>query len=159
MFAGNRLECDCRLAWMYAVSNETRNDQIRTMLKQLSCYMKAKYFAKDRQRAADETENELPNNEFLRRVIKDEDFPNPDNSTEEAARMLKLFSIPAEFLPCPEKHQPTEVLLERTSSDNSGRTSRANSNLHYRTTITAAMTTGPFIYLSLLIVNRLLSSI
>lgn len=39
MFSDNRFVCDCRLAWMHILRNETKNQLLREALDELTCHL------------------------------------------------------------------------------------------------------------------------
>ncbi|XP_065206905.1 connectin-like isoform X2 [Planococcus citri] len=113
---GNRLECDCNLSWIRTLANETANTQLRSKLQQLSCYMKGDYYTNDDSDQEINT-NGLTDSRLLREGALSSSR-NLENMPENVDRMLKLFNIPAETLPCPEKRQANENPLMEQMSKN-----------------------------------------
>lgn len=118
--ADNKFICDCRLAWMYKLKNETRNNQIRNILDELTCRMTE---------ASDpnlEIESEITNpkddlddnsysaiSENTSDYIEESYYNQQDSSNNYVSEKLgdpsirHLFMIPQGNLPCPNE-KPTE---------------------------------------------------
>ncbi len=60
--------------------------------------------------------NGLSDNGILRDGVAD-DSRHRENVADNVDRMLKLFNIPLETLPCPEKRQANEILMEQKSKN------------------------------------------
>lgn len=118
VFLGNRLECDCNLSWLRTLANETANEQIRMKLQQLSCYMKGNYYSND-DIDQEINPNGLSDSRLLRDGTIDSRSHGHENMPDNVDRMLKLFNIPPEALPCPEKKQANEILMEQISKNES----------------------------------------
>lgn len=76
--------------------------------------MKGNYYNGDE--SQDINTNGLSDNRLLRDGIMD-DNRNHENVPDNVDRMLKLFNIPLETLPCPEKRQANEILMEQMSKN------------------------------------------
>lgn len=98
------------------LANETANTQLRTKLQQLSCYMKGDYYTSD-DSDQDINTNGLSDSRLLREGALSS-RNNLENMPENVDHMLKLFNIPAETLPCPEKRQANENPLMEQMSKN-----------------------------------------
>ncbi|KOC59901.1 Connectin [Habropoda laboriosa] len=41
LVSGNKLICDCKLAWIWGLRNETKNKQLRHSLEELTCFLES----------------------------------------------------------------------------------------------------------------------
>lgn len=115
-FPDNRFVCDCRLAWMHTLRNETKNPRIKSTLEEMTCYM---------QQPGDGATLTPQNheNEEKFRDLGDYEEENYDNDLYEQQqdssllnevkvrdpRRRQLFEIPVQELPCPQEEHPTEA--------------------------------------------------
>lgn len=102
---GNRLSCDCRLAWMHTLLNETPNEHIKNVLEELTCFwndsehdeggvapLTSHSHAHAQSRRPPHTHHEPPNDV----TGYDEEYE------EEFGQQRHLLGIATEALPCPE---------------------------------------------------------
>lgn len=80
--------------------------------------MKSNYYKGDLDPDQDINTNGLSDSRLMRDSAID-DSGSHDNLAENVDRMLKLFTIPSETLPCPEKRQANEILMEQMSKNES----------------------------------------
>lgn len=143
LFVGNRLECDCNLSWLRTLANETANEQLRLKLQQLSCYMKGNYYIND------DVDQEINTNGLSdSRLLRDsaiDDSRSHENMPDNVDRMLKLFNIPTETLPCPEKRQANEILMEQMSKNENISAAATNLVLDIKMLTVLSLVAGAFV--------------
>lgn len=129
------MECDCKLLWFRTLANETRNVGLKSKLIQLSCYMKGINY-NDEDPDQDLRTNGLSDSRVLHDSVSI-DAHSHEYTQDSMARMLNLLQIPPERLPCPEKRQSNEILMEQMSKKD---TNSANT-MTIRSTTDAAIST------------------
>ncbi|XP_017779203.1 PREDICTED: connectin-like [Nicrophorus vespilloides] len=112
----NKFICDCRLAWMHNLRNETRNERIRKVLDELICYLGAAGVEDDQDDKSTFAEDE----DLDAAAYEDYNYDHQQDSSSnnlvmerQDPRMKHLFQIPLADLPCPQKEAPTEETLLR----------------------------------------------
>lgn len=104
---GNKLTCDCRLAWLQKLHNETRSKRLKLALSRLNCIMDTKLKTN---LATKPKTNLIP-------LKKDPDYEDEDEEDKQYDEMQdqenneeskieyrrKLVDIPSEILPCPNR--------------------------------------------------------
>ncbi|XP_055643941.1 connectin-like isoform X2 [Toxorhynchites rutilus septentrionalis] len=103
----NRFICDCRLAWVYDLSNRTRNEDLKENLHGIECTLSKKSFgssSSDSQRQQSQLDNSFLHNEFDEDgdYIEDAALDN-ESIVEEKPEVVNLFKLGKEHLPCPEE--------------------------------------------------------
>ncbi|XP_022826792.1 connectin-like [Spodoptera litura] len=102
---GNPLNCNCRLSWIYALRNETRDNTLRQALEKVSCVTDL---------TVDRHLNDQEDNESAKDNALPEDTYDYYDKTEEYSerkftkKATKLIDIPLETLPCPKELMQTE---------------------------------------------------
>ncbi|KAJ0175990.1 hypothetical protein K1T71_008164 [Dendrolimus kikuchii] len=96
---GNPLSCNCRLSWIYALRNETKDSTLKLALEKISCITEPN---NDRQLndQEDNDENALPDDNYDY-YDKNEEYNEKNKS--KTNRSVKLIDIPIEALPCPKE--------------------------------------------------------
>ncbi|KAG8236300.1 hypothetical protein J437_LFUL016447 [Ladona fulva] len=101
---GNNLVCDCRLAWMHDVHNETANERVRSSLEELKCRLHRDMAAAAAAAVGitllpTEDTEEQGDDAGLRR----DDYEEEGHSGGDV--VIHLLQIPPEVLPCPEERR------------------------------------------------------
>ncbi|CAG9788318.1 unnamed protein product [Diatraea saccharalis] len=98
---GNPLNCNCRLSWIYALRNETKDNTLKYALEKVSCILDP---VPDRlSNSEEDIENDKVN------VLSDDSYDYYDKNVEyeNEAKVKntekKLIDIPLETLPCPKE--------------------------------------------------------
>lgn len=96
---GNPLSCNCRLSWIYALRNETKDTTLRHALEKVSCIAET---TPDRHSNNEEEDNDNAN------VLSDDSYDYYDkneeyNEVKAKSAAKKLIDIPLETLPCPKE--------------------------------------------------------
>ncbi|XP_063828621.1 connectin-like [Ostrinia nubilalis] len=95
---GNPLNCNCRLSWIYALRNETKDGTLKHALEKISCIEDPI----DRHTNTQETEDVDNTN-----VLSDDSYDYYDKNDEYDVKpkttAKKLIDIPLETLPCPKE--------------------------------------------------------
>ncbi|XP_058823714.1 connectin [Topomyia yanbarensis] len=102
----NRFVCDCRLAWVYDLSNRTRNEDLKENLHAIECTLGAKknYYSTGAQQTQSTLDNAFSENEFDEEGDYIEDAALDNESTiDEKPEIVSLFKLGKEQLPCPEE--------------------------------------------------------
>ena len=105
LFTGNPLSCNCRLSWIYALRNETRDNTLRNALEKVSCVTEL---------TPDRHLNDQEDNENVKdNAVPDDTYDYYDKNEDYAERKFtkkatKLTDIPLETLPCPKELMQTE---------------------------------------------------
>lgn len=106
LFAGNPLECDCRLSWIYALRNETKDVALKHALEKVSCILETTL---ERRVDTDDTHIETPEVN----VLADDNYEYYDKEEyndrlkHKSNKDKKLTDIPLEMLPCPKELMET----------------------------------------------------
>lgn len=123
-FPGNHLTCDCRLRWVFNLSKNTKNEDLRESLHRIQCVLAPKptHLSND---FFDNTlkkplhHHNMPENDLDEYTYDDlsygadADTSNVRIGTGQLSSLLKLKS---ESLPCPQELiEPTELPLQRES--------------------------------------------
>ncbi|KAJ3657798.1 hypothetical protein Zmor_009578 [Zophobas morio] len=120
----NKFVCDCRLAWLHTLRNETKNPLIRNTLDEITCYMESAGQSPVRGTAAAPSaaprtvSGPFPadNEDYYEPVEYDNDIYDQQqdsslnyvtSSGPRDPRKRHLFEIPPQELPCPQPEQPT----------------------------------------------------
>ncbi|XP_044254376.1 connectin [Tribolium madens] len=127
--ADNKFVCDCRLAWLHNLRNETKNPSIRNTLDEITCYMEsagqslAQGTLPSSTTAPRAVDNQFPENaEDYKYDYETVEYDNDiydqqqDSSLNYVTasgpkdpRKRHLFEIPLQELPCPQQEHPTEA--------------------------------------------------
>lgn len=109
---GNRLTCDCRLAWLHKLRNETRSKRVKASLSRLNCIMDAKtnlgaikldklpkVIQGSYKKELDYEDEEFEDKHYDD-TMQDQETDLDDTKIE---YKRKLLDIPTEILPCPNR--------------------------------------------------------
>lgn len=101
----NRFVCDCRLAWVYDLSNRTRNENLREKLHAIECTLgRSDGGTAQQQQQQDSSATSFMDAEFDDEGDYIEDAAQDNESTvEEKPEVVNLFRLGKEHLPCPEE--------------------------------------------------------
>lgn len=105
----NRFVCDCRLAWVYDLSNRTRNENLKEKLHAIECTLGKKSLFGETQPgqfppAVPQDSSSFLDNEFDEEGDYIEDAAQDNESTvEEKPEIVNLFRLGKDHLPCPEE--------------------------------------------------------
>ncbi|CAK1543225.1 unnamed protein product [Leptosia nina] len=108
---GNPLSCDCRLAWIYALRNETKDSTLKNALEKVTCLTENNDIDRNLNDQIGE-QGENPNlvshtsYEYYDKKMERTEFEMDDeiNITDETQDMpIKLLDIPVEELSCPKE--------------------------------------------------------
>ncbi|XP_053696116.1 connectin-like, partial [Sabethes cyaneus] len=102
----NRFICDCRLAWIYDLSNRTRNENLKENLHAIECTLgKQNYYNSVSQQTQANLDNSFPENEFDEEgdYIEDAALDNESTVQDTKPEIVSLFKLGKEQLPCPEE--------------------------------------------------------
>ncbi|KAL4715605.1 hypothetical protein ACJJTC_006184 [Scirpophaga incertulas] len=100
---GNPLSCNCRLSWVYALRNETKDNTLKHALEKISCITDpvADRHSNNDKNEESEKENVLSDDSYDY-YDKNTDYDsNNEAKTQTAAK--KLTEIPLDTLPCPKE--------------------------------------------------------
>ncbi|GJQ65346.1 putative reticulon nogo receptor [Trypoxylus dichotomus] len=102
----NKLLCDCRLEWLYKLKNESKNQETRNILEELTCYSKTDGAIQLVSEAPDEYDVTAPYSDDYNDnyVNRQDDSP----SRLQNPNQRRFLEIPPERLPCPKKQENTE---------------------------------------------------
>lgn len=122
----NELICDCKLAWIWGLRNETKNTNLRDALEELTCFIEYNnatqknnnegHFGKvAKEYSADYSRND--GNEYNKDDDRVYDELSFLNSNDKAKCCIKhLFDLKPEDLPCPELSREDLMASEQPSS-------------------------------------------
>ncbi|XP_055603707.1 connectin-like [Uranotaenia lowii] len=97
----NRFVCDCRLSWVYELSNRTRNEDLRENLHAIECTLgKKTLYGTDPMQPLDNNFQDVFDDEGD--YIDDAALEN-ESTVEEKTEIVNLFKLGKENLPCPEE--------------------------------------------------------
>ncbi|XP_013172782.1 PREDICTED: connectin-like [Papilio xuthus] len=118
---GNKLTCDCSLAWLLKLRNETRSKRVKTALTRLSCisdmkpksngstgrdksnghiYKNTMSLKNNIDKSYEETEGNIDDDTVYEDTMQDQDNEFNGNKIE---YRRKLIDVPSEALPCPNR--------------------------------------------------------
>lgn len=101
--AENRFICDCRLAWVYDLSNRTRNEDLRESLSKIECTLGKKTYYSNDPRQTQAVDSTLQEPAFDDEGDYIEDAAENESTIEEKPEVVNLFKLGKEQLPCPEE--------------------------------------------------------
>lgn len=101
--AENRFTCDCRLAWVYDLSNRTRNEDLRESLSKIECTLGKKTYYSNDPRQTQSVDSTLLEPTFDDDGDYIEDAAENESTVEEKPEVVNLFKLGKEQLPCPEE--------------------------------------------------------
>ncbi|XP_065081760.1 connectin-like [Ochlerotatus camptorhynchus] len=99
----NRFICDCRLAWVYDLSNRTSNEDLRESLSKIECTLGKKTSYSNDPRHAQSVDPTLLEPAFDDDGEYIEDAAENEFTVEEQPEVLNLIKVGKERLPCPEE--------------------------------------------------------
>uniref|UniRef100_A0A1B6IKB2 LRRCT domain-containing protein n=1 Tax=Homalodisca liturata TaxID=320908 RepID=A0A1B6IKB2_9HEMI len=132
---GNRFSCDCRLAWMHTLLNETPNEHVRNVIEELTCFWNRSEHMEGgvapltsqshaRHPYTPHHDTHRPHYNPHRPHHDQREEPNDINSYDEddddyvseTGKQTNFLDIPTETLPCPEalKHATDSPLTADT---------------------------------------------
>lgn len=115
LVTGNPFICDCRLSWIYALRNETKDNTLKHSLEKVSCITEpAKVI-----RPNEEEDNEVGSGNVITEDYdyngyngyydKGDEYNDKDKFKDSSSKAKKLVDIPVETLPCPVEVMQTIV--------------------------------------------------
>ncbi|XP_053996314.1 connectin [Hylaeus anthracinus] len=143
---GNNLICDCKLAWIWALRNETKNRKLRDALEKLTCFLESNNASRKINNADHEWNEALEiarhspkeyltenirtgkfdtDNAYLGDEYESEDGYEDTNSDSQpkvqviegkSMQVRNLFELKMEELPCPEPSREDLMASEQPSS-------------------------------------------
>uniref|UniRef100_A0ABD2WXZ5 Connectin n=1 Tax=Trichogramma kaykai TaxID=54128 RepID=A0ABD2WXZ5_9HYME len=141
---GNKLICDCKLAWIWGLRNETRNSKLREGLEELTCFLEASYESRfdtgeDLNRALEIVRNtgSRHGDYHARQNSMDETYMGDNDGYEDYSAgedysvgaqvvvegkpsyVKHLFDLKPELLPCPQPTHEDVMASEQPSSRHS----------------------------------------
>ncbi|XP_054264780.1 connectin-like [Macrosteles quadrilineatus] len=110
---GNRFSCDCRLAWMHTLLNETPNEHVRNVLEELTCFWNDSDHRVEGGVAPLTSHSHRPHHAEPNDV---NGYEEDDYEDEDPGSQKHFLDIPVETLPCPEamKHSTDAPLTADT---------------------------------------------
>lgn len=140
MFTGNKLICDCRLAWVSKLRNETKSEPLKYALEDITCKPRTENNIEDTLikevkeiiNEGDDDQNDETAEVFQQDDSSNDSYDENQNPTAQSmiANQLVLVDIPAETLPCPrELTQNGEGSMMLSSKDKSFWNSNSSSRL------------------------------
>ncbi|XP_063697098.1 connectin [Culicoides brevitarsis] len=121
---GNQLTCDCRLRWVFNLSKNTKNEDLRESLHRIQCVLEPKpthldYFGGSSSNLGMKKPfSHLPDNDLDDYTYEETNYGADDNTNTRIAsgKLTGLLKLRSENLPCPQELiEPTELPLQRES--------------------------------------------
>ncbi|TGZ48788.1 connectin [Temnothorax longispinosus] len=137
---GNNLICDCKLAWIWGLRNETKNTELRSALEELTCFLESnnatqkinnedlgrnqppkisnEYVNDNLRGDNNEDDDEAENDEYYDESFDENstNYHNKNNRDGKKCCMKNLFELKLEELPCPELSREDLMASEQPSS-------------------------------------------
>lgn len=105
ILSDNKLLCDCRLDWLYKLKNESKNQETRNILEELTCYSKTDAAIESVSEAPDEYDVTVQYNDYNDNYVnRQDDSP----SRLQNPNQRRFLDISPDQLPCPKKQENTE---------------------------------------------------
>ncbi|XP_029169626.1 connectin-like [Nylanderia fulva] len=123
----NELICDCKLAWIWGLRNETKNTHLRDTLEELTCFIESNNVSQKnnneghfgrfpKEYSADYSRND--GNEYKKADdrVDDENYSSNSNDKVNKCCIKHLFDLKPEELPCPELSREDLMASEQPSN-------------------------------------------
>jgi hypothetical protein len=101
LVSGNPLSCNCRLSWVYALRNETKDNTLRHALEKISCITDPIADRHSNQETNDSEKTNVLSDDSYDYYDKNAEYDNNEAKTKTASK--KLTDIPLDTLPCPKE--------------------------------------------------------